>query len=150
MAAVVGVDSALVIRYFGSKEGLFSEAVARGFDPTGVIEGGHEGLGERLARSVVQKEDKEAGFDPLLALLRSAPNARAAAILREGLDDQFVRPLAESLGGEHAEERAGLIAAELFGRAFMRTVIKSRPLATSEVEHLVSLVSPILQGYVDE
>ena len=147
VAAVVGVDAALVIYYFGSKERLFAEAVSRGFDPAGLLEGGRAGLGERLARSVLQKE--EGGFDPLLALLRSMPNERVAAVLREGLDEQFVRPLARWLGGEAAEERAGLIAAELFGLAFMRVVVKSAPLAADDPERLVALVAPVLQSYVD-
>lgn len=149
VAAAVGVDAALVIRYFGSKEKLFAEAVARGFDPSGVLEGEREFLGERLARSVLQKEEKGGGFDPMLALLRSAPNERAAAILREGLDEQFVRPLARWLGGDAAEERAGLIAADLFGLAFMRVVVKSGPLATDDPERLVALAAPVLQSYVD-
>ena len=149
VAAVVGVDAALVIRYFGSKEKLFAEAVAGGFDPGGVLEGGRPGLGERLARSVLRKEERGGGFDPLLALLRSAPNERAAALLRESLDEQFVRPLARWLGEERAEERAGLIAAELFGLAFMRYVVKSAPLAASDPERLVALVAPVLQSYVD-
>ena len=149
VAAAVGVDAALVIRYFGSKERLFAEAVAQGFDPGAYLEGERSGLGERLARSVLQKEKDQGGYDPLLALLRSAPNERAAALLREGLDEQFVRPLARWLGGEGAEERAGLIAANLFGLAFMRVVVKSGPLATEDPERLVALVAPVLQSYVD-
>lgn len=149
VASVVGVDAALVIRYFGSKERLFAEAVAQGFDPGGYLVGERSGLGERLARSVLQKKDDGGGYDPLLALLRSAPNERAAALLREGLDEQFVYPLARWLGGERASERAGLIAATLFGLAFMRAVVRSAPLATGEVEDLVALVAPVLQSYVD-
>lgn len=151
IAAVVGVDPALIIRYFGSKEKLFAEAVSGRFALSeGLLEGERSGLGERLARYVLSKEGKEGEqFDPLLALLRSAPNERAAALLQEGLDEQFVRPLALWLGGERAEERAGLIAANLFGLAFMRFVLRSAPLAAGESEHLVALVAPILQSYVD-
>lgn len=148
IAAVVGVDPALIIRYFGSKEKLFAEAVSGRFALSeGLLEGERSGLGERLARYVLSKEGEQ--FDPLLALLRSAPNERAAALLQEGLDEQFVRPLALWLGGERAEERAGLIAANLFGLAFMRFVLRSAPLAAGESEHLVALVAPILQSYVD-
>jgi AcrR family transcriptional regulator len=150
VAAAVGVDAALVIRYFGSKERLFAEAVAQGFDPGAYLEGERSGLGERLARSVLQKEkDERGGYDPLLALLRSAPNERAAALLREGLDEQFMCPLARWLGGDAAEERAGLIAANLFGLAFMRVVVKSDPLTAEDPERLVALVAPVLQSYVD-
>jgi AcrR family transcriptional regulator len=150
IAAVVGVDPALVIRYFGSKEKLFAEAVSGQLRlDEGLLEGERSALGERLARYVLRKEGKEGEFDPLLALLRSAPNERAAALLREGLDEQFVRPLARWMGGERAEERAGLIAADLFGLAFMRFVLRSAPLAAGETEHLVALVAPVLQSYVD-
>jgi AcrR family transcriptional regulator len=151
VAGVVGVDPALVIRYFGSKEKLFAEAVAGRFAVSeGLLEGERSGLGERLARFVLSsKEGKEGEFDPLLTLLRSAPNERAAALLREALDEQFVRPLARGLGGALAEERASLITANLFGLAFMRSVLRSALLAAGETEHLVALVAPVLQTYVD-
>lgn len=150
IAATVGVNAALVNRYFGSKERLFAEAVAGQFRlGEGFLEGNRAGLGERLARYVLQKDQKEDGFDPLLALLRSAPNERAAALLREGLDEHFVGPLARWMGGERAEERAGLVASNLFGLAFMRGVVRSGPLASQQTEPLVALVAPILQSYVD-
>ncbi len=149
IAALAGVDAALVIRYFGSKEGLFAEAVAGGLDPAAVLAGDRETLGERLARSVLLKKEAEGEFDLLLVLLRSAPNERAAAILSEELDSQFLQPLARWLGGERAEERAGSIAACLFGIAFMRIVIRRGPLAEDGVEPLVALLAPTLQSYVD-
>lgn len=97
------LDAALVIRYFGSKVQLPAEAVARGFDPGGLLKGDRRSSGQRLARSVLQKEEAEGGCDPMLALLRSAPNERAAGLLRDDLDEQFVRPLARYLEGERAE-----------------------------------------------
>ena len=149
VAGVVGVDAALVVRYFGSKEGLFAEAISAGFAlGEDLLFGGRDGFGERLARYVLEKEEKE-GFDPMLILLRSAPNQRAAVLLREGLEGQFMRPLARWLGGEKAPERAGLIVAALFGLAFMRDVVRSGSLTQAETEDLVALVAPVLQSYVD-
>ena len=150
VARVVGVDAALVVRYFGSKEGLFAEAVAEGFRiGEDLLDGGRDGFGERIARYVLEKEEGKGGFDPTLVLLRSAPNERAAALLRAGLDEQFVRPLARWLGGQKAPERAGLIVATLFGLAFTRNVVRSGSLAEGETEDLVALVAPVLQSYVD-
>jgi AcrR family transcriptional regulator len=150
VAGIVGVDAALVVRYFGSKEGLFAEAVTEGFRiGEDLLAGGKNGFGERLARHVLEKREPRDEFDPTLVLLRSAPNERAAALLREGLDGQFVRPLARWLGGEKAPERAGLIVAALFGLAFMRDVVRSGSLAEAETEELVALVAPVLQSYVD-
>ncbi len=151
VAGVVGVDAALVVRYFGSKEGLFAEAISDGFRiGEDLLGGGRDGFGERLARYVLEKDEATGGFDPTLVLLRSAPNELAAALLREGLDEQFVRPLARWLRGEKTSERAGLIAATLFGLAFTRNVVRSEALAEGETEDLVALVAPVLQSYVDE
>jgi AcrR family transcriptional regulator len=150
VAGVVGVDAALVVRYFGSKEGLFAEAISAGFAlGEDLLAGGRDGFGERLARYVLEKEEADGGFDPTLVLLRSAPNERAAALLRDGLEGQFVRSLARWLGGEKAAERAGLIVATLFGLAFMRDVVRSESLAEAETEDLIALLAPVLQSYVD-
>ncbi len=149
IATGVGVDAALVIRYFGSKEQLFAAAVAGQFGLGDLLTGDRATLGERLARLVVQKDDQAGAHDPLLALLRSAANEQAAALLRAALDEEFIRPLARWLGGEAAMLRAGLVAAYLMGLAVTRTVIRSEPLATGEVEALVTLVAPALQAYID-
>lgn len=150
IAATVGVNAALVNRYFGSKERLFAETVAGEFRlGEGLLGGERSEFGERLARSVLQKKGARGGLDPLLVLLRSAPNKRAADLLRESLDHHFVEPLARWLGGERAEERAGLISANLFGLAFMRDVLRSGPLASGDTETLVALIAPVLQSYVD-
>lgn len=150
IAAAAGVNAALVIRYFGSKEELFASAITREFSLGDLLTGERAGLGERLARSVLQKEKTASGtLDPVLALLRSAPNEQAAALLRDGLDNEFIRPLAVWLGGDRAAPRAGLIAAYLLGLAVMRDVVGSKPLAESEGEALVALVAPVLQSYID-
>jgi AcrR family transcriptional regulator len=152
IAATVGVNAALVIRYFGSKEELFAESVADAFEfPFDEVLNDHSKVGELLARGILEKEEEvgEDEFDPLLVLLRSAANARAAGILREVLDEQFIQPLARRLGGEDAELRAALIAAYMLGLAFMRLVMRSGPLAAGETERLIAFVAPVLQSYVD-
>lgn len=147
VAEDAGVNAALVVRYFGSKEGLFTEAVTAGGEGLGeVLEGDLSGLGLELARYVVvRKED----FDPLLALLRSASDERAASMLREALDEGFVRPLAARMGGEDAELRAAMVAADLLGVMVAREVVRSGPLAEADPERLVALVAPVLQSRID-
>ncbi|CAA9586157.1 MAG: hypothetical protein AVDCRST_MAG87-3978 [uncultured Thermomicrobiales bacterium] len=151
IARLVGVDATLVVRYFGTKERLFAEAIAQGLVLDKESFGqGRDGLGERLARSIVAKGDAKGEFDIVLVLLRSASNEQAASLLREALDEQFGLPMAEWLGGERARERASVIIATLFGIAFARNVIRSEPLAGMEPEELVALIAPILQGYIDQ
>lgn len=152
IAADAGVDPALVIRYFGSKERLFAEAVAQGFDLSALLAGGRDGFGERLARYLLSKADHAgaAAFDPLVALLRSAGNEQAAAPFRQAVDEQFIRPLASWLGGDRAAERAGLIAAYLLGLALARDILRLPSLSAGEIEPLVALVAPAIQSYVDD
>lgn len=147
IAAAAGVNAALVIRYFGSKEGLFAAAVADGFEIGALLAGDRAGFGERLAWYLFLKEPG-GGFDPLL-MLCSASNAQATPLLRAALDEQFVRPLAAWLGGEDATVRAGLIAAYLAGISILRGVLQSEPLMTANGETFVALVAPVLQAYAD-
>ena len=153
IAARVGVNAALVNRYFGSKEQLFAESIAEGFEfPLDDLLNNRSKAGEVLARAVFAKEEKyvaEDDFDLVLVLLRSAANARAAVILREFLDERFIRPLARRMEAEDAELRAALITAYLLGLASMRFVIRSGPLTAEVTERLVAFVAPALQSYVD-
>lgn len=147
IAAAAGVNAALVIRYFGSKEGLFAASVAEGFEIGDLLAGDRATFGERLAWYLFRKEPG-GGFDPLL-MLRSASNAQAAPLLCTALDTQFVRPLAAWLGGDDAAARAGLIAAYLTGLSVLRGVLRAEALVTVEGETFVALVAPVLQAYVD-
>jgi AcrR family transcriptional regulator len=128
IAAVAGVNVALVARYFGSKEELFRRAVTDAFALGALLDGERPALGLRLASAVLQKESGGT-LDPLLALLRSASTEPAASLLRASLDQGFIRPLADWLGDESAEVRAGLIAAQLMGLAVCRFVVGNAVLA---------------------
>ena len=149
VAALAGVDPALVVRYFGSKEGLFNAAVQGKFDVGELLTGDRAEWGERLARYMLRKGETEGAFDPLLAMLRSAANDQGTPLLRAWIDDEVIRPLAERIGGDHAELRVGLVTSFLIGLAIVRDIVRSAPLADADVETLVPLVAPLLQRYVD-
>src|ERR1700761_41354 len=78
IAADAGVTAALVNRYFGSKEGLFTEVINRALDMGQLLRGGRADLADHLARAVVQTgEDPPDGMlTPLLLLLHSATEPR--------------------------------------------------------------------------
>jgi AcrR family transcriptional regulator len=148
IAGRAGVDPALVNRYFGSKEGLFAEAVAAKFDLTALLTGDRATLGERLARFVLMKK-QHAGqqYDPLVALLRSTSCEAPAKMLRQVLVDGWVRPLAAYIDGPDALQRAELVSSTLLGLLVHRTVIGGT--VAAESEQLVSLVGPTLQALID-
>jgi AcrR family transcriptional regulator len=136
-----------VNRYFGSKEGLFSEAVASKFDLSHVLDGDRATLGQRLAQYVLQKKPSGADYDPLVALLRSSSSEVCGGMLRNAILYGFVRPLAERLDGPDALSRAELVGSTLLGLLVHRTVIGGAE--PTDNDRIVALVAPTLQGLID-
>jgi AcrR family transcriptional regulator len=147
IAARAGVDPALVNRYFGSKEGLFSEAVASKFDLRHLLNGDRTTLGERLARYVLQKKSDGSDYDPLVALLRSSSSDVCSGMLRNAIGQGFVRPLAARLEGPDALSRAELVGSTLLGLLVHRTVIGGAEAVDNE--RMLALVAPALQTFID-
>lgn len=148
IAAAAGVDPALVIRYFGSKENLFAAAVLTGFNETDLLAGDRDLLGERLARMLATKEAK-AGFDPTLAIIRSSLSPTTSGMIRDVIDEQVIAPLAAQLDGPDAEARAALLMSQVLGFFLGRLILRNRALATLDAETLISLLQPVLQLYID-
>jgi AcrR family transcriptional regulator len=148
VAARAGVNGALVIRYFGSKMQLFAHAFAGRFLLDHLLNGDRLD-GELIAQAAVTKEVHAGRFDVVLALVRSAPDPHASAILRKRLEEEFIEPLAASLGGAQARQRAALITAYLLGLAIARDVMGITALADSPDKALIALVAPVIQSYIE-
>src|SRR5215510_12817402 len=104
IAADAGVDPAVVIHFFGSKDGLFREAVGWPFDPAPLAarftELGSDTLGRRLARVFLSAWDDPAARTRLSAVLRSAlADPERAALLREFVTTQLFGRIAPLLSG---------------------------------------------------
>jgi AcrR family transcriptional regulator len=88
IAQTAGVTGVLVNRYFGSKEELFATTVEISCADHRMFESDSTTLAERLAAKIMAKTEANVDvepIDPLLLILRSAPNPRAAEILRESI-----------------------------------------------------------------
>ena len=150
IAADAGVDAAMVNRYFGSKEGLFTEVVEHAFDIRSVFDADGATLAERLARRMVYRRE-DTGEErpiPLLLMLHSATEPRAAELLRSSLDRNVLRPLAERLGGPDAEVRAAMVIAQCTGFAMLYQLLRPRALADAEQEALVDLLKESLAACI--
>ena len=144
VAADAGVNAALVIRYFGSKEALFLEAISL---PDGVplpFDGPLHDLGERLARYALGKPDA----DPLLILLRSASSETGGTLLRRAVEAQFIAPLSTRLPGTAPDARAALIAAEVLGLSVLSKIVNA-PILKRESERVVRESARALQRLID-
>lgn len=148
VAAVAGVDASMVMRYFGSKAGLFAAAATADLqvpDLSAVQEGRR---GEALVRHFVERWEDAALRDELMVLLRTAVTSDAvAAQLQAVLAQLIVGPVA-ALGASDADERGGFIATQLLGLALCRYILRQEPLASLPHAHVVAVVAPSVQRYL--
>ena len=151
VARDVGVDAALVVRYFGSKPGLFAAATdiqLRIPDLTAAPAGEH---GERLVEHFLSRWDPGTPEGQvLLSLLRSAASDPAAAAgMRELFARQLV-PAVRRLVTEESEvpQRAALVASSILGLALTRSVLELPPFDAMPTEVIAANVGATLQRYL--
>jgi AcrR family transcriptional regulator len=153
IAAVAGVDPALVRRFFGGKEQLFAEMATALIVPeqavAAVTEGAAEAAGERLLRYFLSLLGDVTHPGPLLGLIRSAVTSEhAAGLLRRLLAEQVLGEIAASLRSETAELGAALAASQLVGLAIARYAVRLDALATADPDDLVRWIAPVIQSYL--
>lgn len=146
IAALAGVDPAMVMRYFGSKEALFAEAAIFRLGLPNLANVARSLVGETLLRHFLNVwEGEHAG---LAVLLRSAgTNAHAAGRVREIFSKQVQTALAAIGDPTDASRRAGLVSSQLLGLALCRYVLKLPPVTQLSPEDLVAHIGPVLQKY---
>jgi AcrR family transcriptional regulator len=148
LAGDAGVTAALVNRYFGSKEGLYTQVIDRSFNIGDLFDGPRADLPRRIARRAVYGHGDEG--QTLLLLLRSATEPHAAALLKSKINQTFINPLADRLGGPDARARAALVAAQLTGFATLDELIHVEAFATVDREALVGLLASMLTTCLGE
>ncbi len=152
IAAVAGVDPALIPHYFGSKEGVFKAAVEFPVDPAEFIpqllEPGVDGLGERLVLFFLETWDSPAGAS-LLGLIRSVVSSDLAAdMMREFVTREVLGRIAAAIKLDHPQLRASLVATQLVGLAMLRYVIRVQALKNASRKELSRWIGPNIQRYL--
>lgn len=153
IAADAGVTAMLVNRYFGSKEGLFTEVVEAAFEPATMVPADPERPAD-LARATAEALAERTGpgaehLGPFELMLRSAANPRAAEIVRAGIERHVGARFAGALQGPDADERAELGLALLAGVWLMRTVITTPALRDAPPALLAEQVTAMLSVVVE-
>ncbi|WP_410671377.1 TetR family transcriptional regulator [Amycolatopsis sp. cmx-4-68] len=153
VAADAGVDAALVMQYFRSKDELFGavmsispEALARIADAFG---GPVESVGERAVRAYLAVwEGDQPDADALRAMLRGAiTNEQATTQLREFIEARLSEDVRHFGPDSHdAAVRVALAASMLIGITVGRQIVRVAALAGEEHEAIVRRVGPALQA----
>jgi AcrR family transcriptional regulator len=103
IAAIAEVNSALLLRYFGSKAGLFEAALIEAMRSDEVFAGDRNRLGERLARLFLDRR-LEIRPPAIIGLSLGDPEAREVAA--RVAEKHVITPLARWLGPPDAHARA--------------------------------------------
>ncbi|MET0303230.1 MAG: TetR family transcriptional regulator [Microbacteriaceae bacterium] len=146
IAARAGVDAALVIRHFGSKEELFLHTVDESLPEATPLDGPIETIGEDFIRFVLSTAAHVRGA--FLALLRASDADEIGSRLRTVHDRHFVEPLRRRLDGPDAELRARLAAALVGGLLYALWVVGDDELAAADPEDIVTRYGALLQRLV--
>lgn len=146
IAAGAGIDAALVIRHFGSKEALFLEAMRLHAHHIPALDGPLESLGRRLIDSMLAPDDQVKAV--FLALLRAGSSDGVAVRLREAHDDVFVAPLRARLTGPDADVRARLAASLVGGLLYSLWAVGDEALAATDHGVIADHYAPLLQQLI--
>ncbi len=153
IAAEARVDPAVIHYFFKSKEQLFLAAMrpeeAAGRRIVELLDEGVEQFAPRLLAHLLGVWDAADDFEPLVALLRSAPTHDGSALmLRDLIHEQIGARLTTALGVRDVELRLGLFSTQLIGLLVSRYVLGIEPVASTDPETLVRWMGPVLQAYL--
>jgi AcrR family transcriptional regulator len=148
IAAAAGIDAALVIRYFGSKESLFLETVKFPSFLEQAFDGPRESLGERIVAAVFSG-DFEGRLSVFNALIRAADSDSIREKMNEARDRTFFEPLLRHLEGPQTRLRVRLIGAQLTGLLFVLATADDEELAARDRDQLIRTYGRAVQALLD-
>jgi len=146
IAKLAGVNQSLLFRYFGSKDAVFEEVIARN---------GREHIAttppERLFSASLRSMLEPAGTRnrALETYLRSSGSDGIAAATREEIGREYTRVLATLTDAPDAELRAHLALAWLMGIGLVREITGKEPLAGADPDDVRRLVLPAVRTLLE-
>ncbi len=154
VAAMAGVAPNVVSKYYENKEAMFAAAMKLPFDPSHAVPEllapGLDGMGERLVRATFEIFRDEDTREDLLALFQAGASAgKAAATMREFIEESIVDRLVTAVGIPDARMRAALISSHLVGLGATRYLVRLEPLASAPEEQIVRIYAPVIQDLLD-
>lgn len=148
IAAEAGCDVALVKRYFGGKEALFTEALKASFKADQLAAWNRATFAREVATQMAgDARADEARTQSFQFLLRTATSPVTAPLLNLAIQERFLAPIRDWLGGEDAAARARVLAAVYIGLLVER-LIRDQPLEGREREVFVTRVTATIEGIV--
>lgn len=147
IARMAETSSTLVLRYFGSKAGLFEVALTAAMPVATALSHPREALGRSLAEALL---DPANAIRPPLMIALAAGDPEAAAIAARVFEAQGIAPVAEWLGGANGRARAIEIAMLATGLVSYLRQLPLEPIDRAERRHIVDWFASSIQAIVDQ
>jgi AcrR family transcriptional regulator len=148
IAADAGADVALIKRYYGGKEALFTAALRASFRPD-LLQGVDRRSFPREVATMMAGPARadEARSHTFQFLLRAATSPTTAPLLNVAIQERFLGPIRDWLGGDDAPARARVLAAVYIGLLVER-LIRDEPLTGAEREEFIVHATSVLETMV--
>lgn len=151
VAARAGIDPALVMQHYGSKEGLFAAAARWTSDHERILTAPSDGLPSAALADLFDKFESATDREAAVALLRNClTHPSAARIMRDEVMCERAAAVASALEGPEAELRASLFGACMIGVGIARYLLELEPLASASREDVDRLMQPVLRALIDQ
>lgn len=147
VAAAVGVDAALVNRYFGGKAELFAEAARLEVNFPDLTGLGPDGIARALVDCFFDLFDGDGG---LLALVRAATTHPVAAETLRGVLAEKAAPALATAAVDRPAERAALVGTQFVGFAFSRYVLRVPPIVAMSRDDVLYWLGPAFVRYLTD
>jgi AcrR family transcriptional regulator len=149
VAGRAGVDPALVMQYYGSKEGLFAAAARWDSAHETLLTASADQLPTAALDDLLRRMEQDDDSESAVALLRSClTHPVAARVMKDDVMCDRLRAVRGALDGDDAELRAGVFGAVMIGVAMTRYVMGVEPLCSASPEALRRVVEPVLRALV--
>jgi AcrR family transcriptional regulator len=147
IARMADTSSTLVLRYYGSKAGLFEAALTAAMPMESVFSHPREALGRGLAEALLDPANE---IRPPLMIALAAGDPEAAAIAARVFEAQSIAPVAEWLGGGNGRARALELAMLATGLvSYLRQLPLPGP-SEAERRHVMDWFAKAVQAIVDQ
>ena len=146
IARLAGTSSTLVLRYFGSKAGLFEAALIAAMPVETVLAHPREALGRGLGKALLDPANE---IRPPLMITLASGDPEAATIAARVMEAQSIAPLAAWLGEPDGRARALEIAMLATGLVFYLRQLPLPASAAGEHRHMVDWFAEAVQAVVD-
>jgi AcrR family transcriptional regulator len=150
VAADAEIDPAMVMRYYGSKTGLFAAAAQHDLQLPDLMQVPRNEIGQRLVRHFLARWEGPNAGDELPLLLRAAATSPAAVTrMHDIFKHQLMPAVAAVTSPKQSRHCAALIATQMVGLGFTRYVVRVPAVVALPSSVIIDQVGATIQRYID-